>query len=69
MKTFKLDNVIRVTDDPYQIENYLADGYVEVEPQEAPVETPVEAPKAPEVAPEPVVEPVFPTFGTEPTVG
>ncbi len=65
MKTFKLDNVIRVTDDPYQIENYLADGYVEVEPQEAPVE----APKAPEVAPEPVVEPVFPTFGTEPTVG
>lgn len=65
MKTFKLDNVIRVTDDPYQIENYLADGYVEVEPQEAPVE----APKAPEVAPEPVVEPVFPTLGTEPTVG
>ena len=65
MKTFKLDNVIRVTDDPYQIENYLADGYVEVEPQEAPVE----APKAPEVAPEPVVEPVFPTFGTEPTLG
>ncbi|WP_303765615.1 hypothetical protein [Abiotrophia defectiva] len=65
MKTFKLDNVIRVTDDPYQIENYLADGYVEVEPQEAPVE----APKAPEVAPEPVVEPVLPTFGTEPTVG
>ena len=65
MKTFKLDNVIRVTDDPYQIENYLADGYVEVEPQEAPVE----APKAPEVAPEPVVDPVFPTFGTEPTVG
>lgn len=65
MKTFKLDNVIRVTDDPYQIENYLADGYVEVEPQEAPVE----APKAPEVAPEPVVEPVFPTFSTEPTVG
>lgn len=65
MKTFKLDNVIRVTDDPYQIENYLADGYVEVEPQEAPVE----APKAPEVAPEPVVEPVFPTFGTGPTVG
>ena len=65
MKTFELDNVIRVTDDPYQIENYLADGYVEVEPQEAPVE----APKAPEVAPEPVVEPVFPTFGTEPTVG
>ncbi|WP_315026357.1 hypothetical protein [Abiotrophia defectiva] len=65
MKTFKLDNVIRVTDDPYQIENYLAEGYVEVEPQEAPVE----APKAPEVAPEPVVEPVFPTFGTEPTVG
>ena len=65
MRTFKLDNVIRVTDDPYQIENYLADGYVEVEPQEAPVE----APKAPEVAPEPVVEPVFPTFGTEPTVG
>lgn len=65
MKTFKLDNVIRVTDDPYQIENYLAEGYVEVEPQEAPVE----APKAPEVAPEPVVEPVLPTFGTEPTVG
>lgn len=65
MKTFKLDNVIRVTDDPYQIENYLADGYVEVESQEAPVE----APKAPEVAPEPVVEPVFPTFGTGPTVG
>lgn len=65
MKTFKLDNVIRVTDDPYQIENYLAEGYVEVEPQE----TPVEAPKAPEVAPEPVVEPVFPTFSTEPTVG
>lgn len=65
MKTFKLDNVIRVTDDPYQIENYLAEGYVEVEPQGAPVE----APKAPEVAPEPVVEPVFPTFGTEPTVG
>ena len=65
MKTFKLDNVIRVTDDPYQIENYLAEGYVEVEPKEAPVE----APKAPEVAPEPVVEPVFPTFGTEPTVG
>lgn len=65
MKTFKLDNVIRVTDDPYQIENYLADGYVEVEPQEAPVE----APKAPEVAPEPVFEPVLPTFGTEPTVG
>lgn len=65
MKTFKLDNVIRVTDDPYQIENYLAEGYVEVEPQE----TPVEAPKAPEVAPEPVVEPVFPTFGTETTVG
>lgn len=65
MKTFKLDNVIRVTDDPYQIENYLADGYVEVEPQEAPVE----APKAPEVAPEPVVEPVFPTLSTEPTVG
>jgi hypothetical protein len=65
MKTFKLDNVIRVTDDPYQIENYLAEGYVEVEPQEAPVE----APKAPEVAPEPVVEPVFPTFGTGPTVG
>lgn len=65
MRTFKLDNVIRVTDDPYQIENYLADGYVEVEPQEAPVE----APKAPEVAPEPVVEPVFPTFGTETTVG
>lgn len=65
MRTFKLDNVIRVTDDPYQIENYLADGYVEVEPQEAPVE----APKAPEVAPEPVVEPVLPTFGTEPTVG
>lgn len=65
MKTFKLDNVIRVTDDPYQIENYLAEGYVEVEPQEAPVE----APKAPEVAPEPVVEPVFPTFGTETTVG
>ncbi len=65
MKTFKLDNVIRVTDDPYQIENYLAEGYVEVEPQEAPVE----APKAPEVAPEPVVEPVFPTFSTEPTVG
>lgn len=65
MKTFKLDNVIRVTDDPYQIENYLAEGYVEVEPQEAPVE----APKAPEVAPEPVVEPVFPTFGNEPTVG
>lgn len=65
MKTFKLDNVIRVTDDPYQIENYLADGYVEVEPQEAPVE----APKAPEVAPEPVVETVFPTFGTGPTVG
>ena len=65
MKTFKLDNVIRVTDDPYQIENYLAEGYVEVEPQEAPVE----APKAPEVAPEPVVEPVFPTFGIEPTVG
>lgn len=65
MKTFKLDNVIRVTDDPYQIENYLADGYVEVEPQEAPVE----APKAPEAAPEPVVEPVLPTFGTEPTVG
>lgn len=65
MKTFKLDNVIRVTDDPYQIENYLAEGYVEVEPQEAPVE----APKAPEVAPEPVVEPVFPTLGTEPTVG
>lgn len=61
MKTFKLDNVIRVTDDPYQIENYLAEGYVEVEPQEAP--------KAPEVAPEPVVEPVLPTFGTEPTVG
>lgn len=50
MRTFKLDNVIRVTDDPYQIENYLADGYVEV-------------------APEPVVEPVFPTFGTETTVG
>lgn len=65
MKTFKLENVIRVTDDPYQIENYLAEGYVEVEPQEAPVE----APKAPEVAPEPVVEPVFPTFSTEPTVG
>nr|DAW68520.1 MAG TPA: hypothetical protein [Caudoviricetes sp.] len=65
MKTFKLDNVIRVTDDPYQIENYLAEGYVEVEPQEAPVE----APKAPEVAPEPVFEPVLPTFGTEPTVG
>ena len=65
MKTFKLDNVIRVTDDPYQIENYLAEGYVEVEPQEAPVE----APKAPEVAPEPVVEPVFPTLSTEPTVG
>lgn len=65
MKTFKLDNVIRVTDDPYQIENYLAEGYVEVEPQEAPVE----APKAPEVAPEPVVEPVLPTFSTEPTVG
>ena len=65
MKTFKLDNVIRVTDDPYQIENYLAEGYVEVEPQEAPVE----APKAPEVAPEPVVEPVLPTFGIEPTVG
>lgn len=65
MKTFKLDNVIRVTDDPYQIENYLAEGYVEVEPQEAPVE----APKAPELAPEPVVEPVLPTFGTEPTVG
>lgn len=65
MKTFKLDNVIRVTDDPYQIENYLAEGYVEVEPQEAPVE----APKAPEVAPELVVEPVFPTFGTGPTVG
>lgn len=65
MKTFKLDNVIRVTDDPYQIENYLADGYVEIEPQEAPVE----APKAPEVAPEPVVEPVLPTFSTEPTVG
>lgn len=65
MKTFKLDNVIRVTDDPYQIENYLADGYVEVEPQEAPVE----APKAPEVATEPVVEPVLPTFGIEPTVG
>lgn len=65
MRIFKLDNVIRVTDDPYQIENYLADGYVEVEPQEAPVE----APKAPEVAPEPVVEPVLPTFGTEPTVG
>ena len=65
MKTFKLDNVIRVTDDPYQIENYLAEGYVEVEPQEAPVE----APKAPEVAPEPVVEPVFPTLGTDPTVG
>lgn len=65
MKTFKLDNVIRVTDDPYQIENYLAEGYVEVEPQEAPVE----AQKAPEVAPEPVVEPVFPTFGTGPTVG
>lgn len=65
MKTFKLDNVIRVTDDQYQIENYLAEGYVEVEPQEAPVE----APKAPEVAPEPVVEPVFPTFGTGPTVG
>ena len=65
MKTFKLDNVIRVTDDPYQIENYLAEGYVEVEPQKAPVE----APKAPEVAPEPVVEPVLPTFGTEPTVG
>lgn len=65
MKTFKLDNVIRVTDDPYQIENYLAEGYVEVEPQEAPVEVP----KAPEVAPEPVVEPVLPTFGTEPTVG
>jgi len=63
MKTFKLDNVIRVTDDPYQIENYLAEGYVEVELQEAPVEAP-----APEVAPEPVVEPVFPTFGTEPTV-
>lgn len=65
MKTFKLDNVIRVTDDQYQIENYLAEGYVEVEPQDAPVE----APKAPEVAPEPVVEPVFPTFGTGPTVG
>lgn len=65
MKTFKLDNVIRVTDDPYQIENYLAEGYVEVEPQEAPVE----APNAPEVAPEPVVEPVLPTFGTEPTIG
>lgn len=65
MKTFKLDNVIRVTDDPYQIENYLAEGYVEVEPQEAPVE----APKAPEVATEPVVEPVLPTFGIEPTVG
>lgn len=65
MKTFKLDNVIRVTDDPYQIENYLAEGYVEVEPQEAPVE----APKAPEVAPEPVVEPVLPTFSTEPIVG
>lgn len=65
MKTFKLDNVIRVTDDPYQIENYLADGYVEVEPQEAPVE----AQKAPEVATEPVVEPVLPTFGIEPTVG
>ena len=68
MKTFKLDNVIRVTDDPYQIENYLAEGYVEVGPQEAPVEAP-KAPEAPEVAPEPVVEPVFPTFGTEPTVG
>lgn len=65
MRTFKLDNVVRVTDDPYQIENYLADGYVEVETQEAPVE----APKAPEVAPEPVVEPVFSAFDTDSTVG